>query len=293
MTCSCWGAPGSRQESRQDSEQLELAVVFAAGEVSRIKKHVCFLQPKHLCPELPHPPNQTNTHTQNHNWIHARFVNESWPSLLLKHPRLEIQLHYVQTMDPRTHNMVYPLGPLLACRNWCLPTRKIKCLALLSLTFNYFVYPFLPPVIRIHINGRTFGKSLMGKDVGRSYHPKVTAVTIFISRLSHFPAFLYCFGQKYFFCLLFLAKPYAGFKHRAKDMVLSETLPEPWGGERAPSECLQSQLGRPRMHWIYLPTMCFSLYKELLWATMSSSHFCPPVSSADHLNEPLLGSPGL
>ena len=284
MTCSCWGATGSRQESRQDSKQLELAVVFAAGGVSCIKKHVCFLQPKHLCSELPQTPNQINTHTQNHNWnlnwIHGRFVNESWSSLLLKHPRLEIQLNYVQTIDPRTYNDVYPLEPLLAFRNWNLPTRKIKCLALLSLTFNSFVYLFLPPIIRIHTNGRTFGKSLRGKDVGWSYHPKVTAVTISISRLSYlFPSQKY-FGQKYFFCFLFLAKPYAGFKNWAKDTVLSETLPEPWGGERAPSERFQSQLGRPRMHWIYLPTTCLSLHKELLWATMSSSHFCPPVSSA-------------
>lgn len=45
----------------------------------------------------------------------------------------------------------------------------------------------------------------------------------------------YCFCQKHFSCLLFLAITNAVFKIGAEDRILPETLPESQGGGSAPS----------------------------------------------------------
>ena len=150
-----------------------------------------------------------------------------------------------------------------------------------ALTFHSSVCgppPFPPPPSSEYMPMVGHLESLMCEDVGWFYHPKVTAVTIFTSRLSHLPTLHCCFGQKYFSCLLFLAKSYADFKSQAKDMVLSETFLR-LGVRKCSLWVLQSREWT-QITLSYTLTMHLSLPRELLRATTLSDHLRPPVPTA-------------
>ena len=88
-------------------------------------KNMYFLQPKHLCSEQPlKVQTKISIHAQIITGFSTGFVKglsmRADLPFLPKHPWNPTKLNYVQTIDPRTYSVVYPLRPLCVCWNWYL-----------------------------------------------------------------------------------------------------------------------------------------------------------------------------